>query len=128
MLVRFLADESLAPALAIDEAESAYENYTSVHGKKRIIKDTELSVLNTQARALQSAVQDYINNSKGAHISRWIQAIPPDHVHIIVQSVLSEAVLDDDLIDHMRLRLLVTSWCANELRYWTGKAKEDKAV
>ncbi|MDR0473782.1 MAG: MFS transporter [Treponema sp.] len=126
LLVRFLTDESLVSTLALDEAEAAYEHYVSVHGRRRIKKEPKLAVLNRQAKELQPAVFDFIRNAKGAQISGWIQAIPSNHIHTIVQSVLSEAVLDDELIDHLRLRLLVVTWCANELRFWTNKAKEER--
>jgi MFS family permease len=123
LLVRFLVDESLAPTLALDEAEWAYESYVSAFGRKRIKKDTELAVLSRQAKVLQPAVFDYVKNSNGAQLSRWILELPDDQVHTVVQVVISEAVLDDELISHRRLRLLIAHWAAHQLWVWTNRLK-----
>jgi Na+/melibiose symporter-like transporter/HEAT repeat protein len=123
LLVRFLEDESLAPTLALDEAEWAYESYVSVFGRKRIKKDTDLAVLSRQARLLQPAVSDYVKNSDGGQLSRWILELPDDQVHTVVQVVISEAVLDDELISHRRLRLLIAHWAAHQLWIWTNRLK-----
>jgi len=125
LLIRFLADESQASTLALDEAESAYENYVSVHGRKRS-KDPRIMALSRQAKAFQPAVSAYVRNSSGADLSRWILELPDDLVHTIVQMVLSEAVLDDELINHRRLRLLIVHWAAHELRLWTNKLKKEE--
>ena len=123
LLVRFLVDESLVPTLALDEAEAAYENYVSAHSRKRA-RDPRAAALGRQAKLFQPAVADYIRNSNGAGLSRWILELPDELVHAIVQMVLSEAVLDDDLIGHRRLRLLIVHWAAHELRLWTNKLRE----
>jgi HEAT repeat protein len=124
LLVRFLADESLAPTLALDEAEWAYESYAAAFGRKHAKKDTDLAVLNRQAKAFQPAVNEYIKNSNGSQLSRWILEIPDELIHTVVQVVLSEAVLDDELISHRRLRLLTVHWAAHELWMWTSKLKQ----
>ena len=123
LLIRFLSDESLASPLAMDEAESAYEYYVSVHGRKRGKKAPALTALNRHAHALQGAVSDYMRQSNGSKLCRWILELPDELVHTIVQVVLSEAVLDDELISHTRLRLLIVHWAAHELRLWTNKLK-----
>jgi MFS family permease len=123
LLVRFLEDESLAPTLALDEAEWAYESYVSAFSRKRIKKDTELAFLSRQAKILQPAVSDYVKNSNGAQLSRWILELPDKQVHTVVQVVISEAVLDDELISHRRLRLLIAHWAAHQLWIWTNKLK-----
>ena len=124
LLIRFLADESLAATLAMDEAESAYEYFTSVHGRKRTNKNPALTALGNQANAFQPAVLDYMRNSNGSRLCRWILEIPEELIHTIVQVVLSEAVLDDELASHPRLRLLIVHWAAHELRLWTNKFRE----
>jgi MFS family permease len=124
LLVRFLEDESLAPTLALDEAEWAYENYVSTFGRKRIKKDPNLAALGRQARILQPAVSEYVKNSNGSQLSRWILELPDDLVHTVVQVVISEAVLDDELLSHPRLRLLITHWAARQFWIWTNKLKE----
>ncbi|MDR0498010.1 MAG: MFS transporter [Treponema sp.] len=121
VLVRHLADESKTLTLALDEAESAYEYYQSAHGRKRGKKDT---IASRQAKSLQGAVSDYIRNSSGAGLNRWIMELPNDIVEGAVQMILSEAVLDDDLLNHNRLRLLIAHWSAKALRRWTDKLKE----
>jgi MFS family permease len=123
LLVRFLKDESLAPTLALDEAEWAYESYVSTFGRKRIKKDPDLAALSRQAKILQPAVFDYVKNSNGAQLSRWILELPDDQVHTVIQMVISEAVLDDELISHRRLRLLIAHWAAHQLWIWTNKLK-----
>jgi hypothetical protein len=123
LLIRFLADESLAPTLAVDEAEAAYEYYMSVHGHKRVKKDSNLVEISRQAKSLLPAVTAFVKESRGAPLSRWILELPDDLVQTMVQVVLSEAVLDDELISHRRLRLLIVHWAAHELRFWTNKIR-----
>ena len=121
LLVRFRADESLVPALATDEAESAYEHYVSTYGRKRVTG--ELNDLAKHARALPPAVNAFVNESKGTPLSRWILEIPDDFCHTIVQVVLAEAALDNDLSYMPRLKLLIAHWSAHELRLWINKLK-----
>jgi hypothetical protein len=123
LLVRFLADESLVSTLAIDEAEAAYEFYVSVHGRRGVKKNSNLAEIAKQAKNLLPAVSAFVKESRGGSLSRWILEIPDDLVHTIVQVVLSEAVLDDELIGHRRLRLLIVHWVAHELRHWTNKIR-----
>jgi hypothetical protein len=41
----------------------------------------------------------------------------------VIHIVRSEAALDDELITHDRLRLLIVHWAAHRLRFWTNKLK-----
>jgi MFS family permease len=123
VLVRFLEDESLASALASDEAESAFEHYMTVHGRKRGKKSPELLTLDQQARVFHSAASDLVQDSKGIGLCRWILDVPESVVNSVVQTVLSEAVLNDDLVSQRRLRLLIIQWAANVLRLWTDKLR-----
>ena len=125
LLVRFLADESLFSTLALDETEAAYEFYVSVHGRKRGKKEPGLNSLNHQAKAFHGAVSDYVRNSNGRQIFRWIMELPDSLIHGMVQMVLAETVLDEELLDHNRLRLLIVHWAAHELRLWTNKLKKE---
>ncbi|MDR1100582.1 MAG: MFS transporter [Treponema sp.] len=125
ILVRFLNDQSLAPALAMDEAEAAYEFYSSAFGRSRgRKKDPAFALYAKQAKALTGAVTALVRENKGAPLSRWILEIPGDLAHTIVQIVLAEAVLDDELISFTRLKLLIIHWAAHELRLWTKKLKQ----
>jgi len=125
LLARFLADETQASTLAMDEAEAAYEYYVSVHGRKRNA-DPRIATLSRQAKIFQASASNFVRNSNGNELSRWILELPDELVHTIVQMVLSEAVLDDELINHRRLRLLITHWAAHELRLWTNKLKKEE--
>ena len=123
LLVRFLADESIAPTLAADEAESAYEYYASTHVRKRSKKNPEFVELYEQAKIFQDAVNDFMKESKGASMAKWIMKIPDEICHAIAQTVLSEAILADEFQDNKQLRLLVVHWAARELRIWTNRLK-----
>ena len=124
LLVRFLNDESMASTLAFDETESAFEYYTSAHGRKRLKKNLEYEKLEKQANSFNPAVSDYIQNSSGSKLCRWILELPDHLVHAAVQTILSEVVLDDDFIKHRRLHLLIVHWCAHELRLWTNNLEK----
>jgi MFS family permease len=124
LLVRYLEDQSLLVPLAMDEAESAYEFYISIHGHgKGRKKDPEFAFAAKQAKALQGAVSAFIREKNGAPLSRWILELPGAMIHAVVQVVLSEALLDDELCTFNRLRLLIVHWAAHELRIWTKKIK-----
>jgi len=126
LLVRFLADESLVSTLAMDEVESAFEYYMSLHGRKKSRKNSCLAALDQQAKALQSVASNFIQNNNGVELSRWILLLPEDFVDAVVQSVLPEVVLDDDFLGYPRLRLLIVQWAAHELRLWTNRLKKER--
>jgi MFS family permease len=124
ILVRFLEDESQVWTLAKDEAESAFEYYRSVHGgKKNTGKTAKLAHIREQAKNFLSAIFSFINDSNGALLSRWILEIPDELTQPISQMVLSETVLDDELMGHRRLKLLIAHWVSHELRFWTNRLK-----
>jgi hypothetical protein len=125
LLVRFLADENQVSTLAMDEAESAYEYYVSIHGKrsgKRGGKKDQ-PLIGKQAKALVPAVSALVKNTNGAPLARWILELPEEYTHTVAQVILSEAVLDNELIGHRRLRLLIVHWASHELRLWSNKGK-----
>lgn len=119
LLVRFLTDESMIAALSMDEAEAALEYCASVLGRKQ--GKNSASDLDNQARALQAALVEFVKNSDGSLLSRWILGLPDNLVQELSRKTLSEAVLDKELTIHPRLRLLITHWCAHELRRWVGR-------
>jgi MFS family permease len=124
MLVRFLADQSLAPALAMDEAEAALEFYHSAIGRGGgRKKDPDFAFFAKQAKAFSPAVSALARENRGAPLSRWILEIPDGLAPDVAQTVLSEALLDDELAAFMRLRLLTVHWAAQEFRLWTKKFK-----
>ena len=122
LLVRVLADDSLAPALALDEAEVGYEYFMSVHGRRRS-KDPEFAALTRQAKAFHSAVSNYVKHKNGGELSRWILDLPDDLVHTIVQTILAETVISDEFMEFSSLQLLIVHWAAHELRLWTNRMK-----
>jgi MFS family permease len=127
ILVRFLEDQSLAPALAMDEAEAAWEFYTSSFGRGGgggRKKDPDFAFFSKQAKALHGAVAALVRENRGGPLSRWILELPDGIAHAAAQIVLSEAVLDDELIAFTRLKLLISHWAAHELRLWTKKFKQ----
>ena len=123
LLVRFLADESLIVHLAMDEAESAYEYYVSVHGRKGKSKNPDVNNLSKHAKAFNSAVSEFIKSSDGSHLSRWLLELPNHLTHDVARIVLAEVVLDDDCDGLNRLKLLIVHWAAHELRRWTNELK-----
>jgi hypothetical protein len=125
LLIRFLANESLAFTLAMDEVESAYEHYLSVHGRKRKKKDPGLVSLQNHAKAFQSAVSEYMQGSKGDQLYRWIMGLPDDLVNGAAQMILAEITMDENLIDLRRLKLLIVQWAAHQLRLWTNNLKKE---
>jgi MFS family permease len=128
ILVRYVADPNLTHTLAMDEAESAYEFYhTNLGGRRKERKNPELAVVAKHAKSIQSVVSAFVRDRNGAPLSRWILELPdgldsPDSLcYSIAQTVLSEAVLDDELSAHNRLRLLIIHWAAYQLRGWTKR-------
>jgi uncharacterized glyoxalase superfamily protein PhnB len=120
LLVRFLEDESLVVTLALDEAEAAVEFYNSAFGGR---KKRALVEIGRQAKTLQTAVSAYVRDHTGALLSRWIQELPDEIADMQVKIILSEAVLDDELVILRRLQLLIAHWSARELREWTRRLK-----
>jgi MFS family permease len=124
MLVRFLADQSLAPALAMDEAEAALEFCHSALGRGGgRKKDPDFVFFSKQAKAFPAAVSALARDHRGALLSRWILEIPGDLAPGVVPVVFSEALLDDELVRFTRLMLLIVHWTAQEFRLWTKKFK-----
>ncbi|MDR0301681.1 MAG: MFS transporter [Treponema sp.] len=124
ILVRYKSDNSLETALAMDEAESAFEFVTStVSGKKRVSKE-KIKNLISSAEDLQKAVSNYVSKNDGADLSRWILELPEiNKTAGVIKAVFSEAVLDTELNIHNSLRLLIVHWAAQELRIWAVKLK-----
>jgi MFS family permease len=120
LLLRFLEDESQLATLCMDEAESAFEFYVSIHGHKlKPRKKSEKAQLHHQARELSPAISAYAGEAKGGPLSRWIQELPDRFCDPVAQMVMSEAVLDDELNAYGRLRLLASLWTARKLRQWS---------
>jgi len=123
ILVRYTADNSLAVTLAMDEVEAAREFVNSaLHAKKKASKKNAEAIL-SYAEKFNTAVSCYVGDKNGAEISCWILEFPNEYFKgdSTVKSVLSQAVLDDDLCAYDHLRLLIVHWAAHELRVWAIK-------
>jgi HEAT repeat protein len=115
ILKRCLENPGLGPALARDEAEAAYELYAAYRRKQPREKRNE-GISPGEARSLQSLTGAFMKDSKGSALSRWILQLPLPGDHAFIQAVLAEAVLDNELIPHERLRLLISQWASCQLR------------
>jgi MFS family permease len=120
LLLKFLADESLAPVLAADEAEAAAEYFRAArsgwHLKMgaSLKKEEALAFAGAHAKALLPAVNAFMSGDSAA-FSRWILDLPTA-ASPLAQGIFAEAVLDDELAVYDRLRLLIAHWAAEELR------------
>jgi HEAT repeat protein len=126
LLVRYLENETLTVALALDEAESAVEYYAAaLGGWKSAGRKSQYKKSTAQARALQGAVEAYARDKNGVPLARWILELPEDLEDntSMIQSIFSEVVLDDELAAYNRLRLLVCHWAVWNLRLWTNRHK-----
>jgi hypothetical protein len=138
---RYTADNSLAPALAMDEVESACEFVNSTLNAKRKPFKTDFSQLTSCAGSFHDAVSGCFKDNNGADLSRWILQIPEpqpsranqrfagegsppaEYCSDVVRAVLSEAVVDEELGVYDCLRLLIVHWAAQTLRLWAMKVK-----
>ncbi|MDR2922030.1 MAG: MFS transporter [Treponema sp.] len=138
VLVRFVAEPSLAPALAQDEAEAAVAYYKSNIGwRKSGKKKNELPILDSQAGSIQAAVASLEQDGAaptvsaapaGSALSRWIQALPdfafPDEPAFkTAQTLFPEVLADEKMAVHKCLRLLIVHWAAYQIRLWTQRLK-----
>ena len=130
VLVRFIAEPSLAPALAMDEAEVAYEFFkTNLGGRKTVRKKNELPILAKQAESIQSAVSAMVYDKDPSPLSQWIlglplSSFPNEPAFEIAQAVFPEALLDDEMSSYKRLHLLIIHWAAYQIRIWTKRLKQ----
>jgi MFS family permease len=122
ILARYSADNSLAPALAADEVESACEFVNSALNVKKKPFKTDISQITSCAGNFNAAVSGYVKDNDGSGLSRWILQIPDEYCKGVVKPVLSGAALDADLSVYDCLRLLIVHWAAQALRLWAMKA------
>ncbi|MDR2516376.1 MAG: MFS transporter [Spirochaetaceae bacterium] len=126
LLVRFREDESLAPTLALDEAESAFEYYHTMLGRPRGLfpayprTDGPRAPLAGAAKNLNGAVAALMRDGDGAGLARWILELREGLVPAVIQTVLAEAVLDAELASYARLKLVIVQWAARQVRVWTN--------
>ena len=133
ILARYAAEPSLAPTLALDEAEAAAE-YCNANlggrksGAKSGTKKHAPPVLVEQAQNIQSAVLSLVKDNDGEPFSRWIQNLPSGLFSQApsfetARAIFSEALLDKDLSSQDRLRLLIAHWASSLIRIWVKRFK-----
>jgi hypothetical protein len=129
ILVRFLAEPSLAPALAMDEAEAAYEFFNNnLGGRKSTRKKNELPLLAQQAKSIQAAVSAMVHDKDPSQLSQWIMGIPMepfvnDPAFEVAQTIFPEILLDNEMATYERLHLLIIHWASYQIRNWTKRLK-----
>jgi len=129
LLISFHSDSALAPALAMDEAEAAYEYFkTNISGRKSARKKDELPLLSRQAESIQAAVSAFVHDNDGSALSRWIMELPSQHfsrdpAFDVAQTIFSEVLLDNEMAAYQRLHLLIIHWAAYQLRNWINRLK-----
>jgi MFS family permease len=124
VLVRFLEQQSAAgttntdvAAIAIDEAEAAFEFYQKYSlGHRR--DSPGIKQIADHARNIQAVIGAFVRNGDGSALSRWILDIPGEYSNPVVRAILAEAVLDGELGSLPRLQLLISYWAAHSLRRW----------
>ncbi|MCL2878941.1 MAG: MFS transporter, partial [Treponema sp.] len=128
ILVLYLQNPEMLSALAQDEVESALEYFNSNLGKRRRRKNGESADIAAHAKSMEAAVKAYINDMNGQPLSAWIGSLPEEICRENVRTILSGAVLEEELAEHKRLHLLIVHWAAHELRRWTKKAAAESRI
>jgi uncharacterized SAM-binding protein YcdF (DUF218 family) len=121
VLVRFLEDQNLGAALAMDQAEAAFGFYKSSLGRLRDHRNTRFDLISGHAKNIQPVIGAFVRDGDGRALSRWILEIPGKYSDPVVQNILAETVLDDELSRLPRLQLLIAFWAAHSLRRWIRK-------
>ncbi len=117
LLVRYLEDASIGTTLAMDEMESAREFFLT--NQTKIGRKKEKKINASQVKDLEHALSEFMTNMKGTELSKWILLLPPiESSHSMFQMIMSEAVMDDELVSQGRFRLLVSSWVCHLLRMY----------
>jgi len=130
ILVHFIADPALVPALAMDEAEAAYEFFkTNLGWRKNARKKNELLILTKQAESIQTAVSSMVHDNDPFALSQWILGLPAssfphDPAFAVAQAIFPETLLDDEMASYQRLHLLIIHWATYQIRVWTKRLKQ----
>jgi hypothetical protein len=106
-------------ALALDEAEAAFEFYRkSGLDHRRDYNNPGLKQITEHAKNIQAVIGAFVRNGDGNALSHWILDIPGPYSIPAAQAILAEAALDSELGSLPRLRLLISCWAAHSLRRW----------
>jgi len=125
VLVKYVADNSLTATLCADEVESALEYCKTTIGKKKGKTITPHHEIDTHINSFHDVVKEYIENRNGERFSSWILSLPDEFFRSsgIIKSVLSEAVIDNELCTYNCLCLLIVHWAAQQMRIWAIKIR-----
>ncbi|MCL2600522.1 MAG: MFS transporter, partial [Treponema sp.] len=121
-LVRFLSEPNLAPALALDAAETAAEFFAANSGGIKAGRDKgRLSAMERQAGTMHAAVSALVHSGDPAPLSGWIRELPDSAFagslsFKTARGVFSGALLDAEAISHKHLQLLICHWAAHQIR------------
>ncbi|MCL2181576.1 MAG: MFS transporter, partial [Treponema sp.] len=123
ILVRYSADNSLASTLALDEAEATQEFVNKTLMKKK--SNEHISIITMFTDYYQDAIEKFVIDKNGAHLSSWISEFPDEYSRTgsYIRAVLAKAVVDSDLCNDDRLRLLIVHWASQGLRIWAAMIK-----
>ncbi|MCL2720293.1 MAG: MFS transporter [Treponema sp.] len=137
--IKYVANNSLANTLCFDETEAALEYCKSIIGNRKNKKiNPELT---SHIDNFHNAVTEYLEKQNGLPFSNWILELPePKHKLLrhkieglthdessknpgVIKTVLSQAILDEELSTYNCLRLLIIHWAAQQLRIWAIRVK-----
>jgi MFS family permease len=125
ILIKYVADNSLAVTLGMDEVESTLEYCkTTIEKKKRKLKNI-FSEIAASMGAFQTAAKEYMENKSGDQLARWIMQLSEENCRIgsVARMAIAEAVLDEEFCSFNCLRLLIVHWAAQQMRIMSVKAK-----
>jgi hypothetical protein len=125
LLLKYVADNSLALPLAMDEVDSSLEYCRkNLSGKKKEVYN-EYAEINYHIDSFHHVVKEYMENKKGEELSRWIMEIPEEHCKggIVTKMFLAEAILNEEFTDYNCMKLMIVHWAAQELRIWAAMLK-----
>ncbi|MCL2272392.1 MAG: MFS transporter [Treponema sp.] len=124
LLVKYVANNSLAVTLGMDEVEAALEYCkTTVKGNK---KNKFNFNIDDYTNNFQIIINEYLEHKNGVKLSPWIFKLPDEHSRgdaTVIKSVLSQTVVNEELCSYNCLRLLITHWAAQQLRIIAVRAK-----
>ncbi|MCL2810170.1 MAG: MFS transporter, partial [Treponema sp.] len=139
--IKYVANNLLANTLCMDEVEAAMEYCKSLIVVKKKRNKNLNNDLTSHIEKFYNAVTEYLENGNGQLFSGWILELPePSHKLIrhkiqgfgsdefsknpgVIKTVLSQAVMDEELSTYNCLRLLIVHWAAQQLRIWAIRVK-----
>jgi HEAT repeat protein len=118
VLVKYVANNSLAVTLGLDEADATLEFCNTIIAAKRKGSKKSVLELSNLIENFQNFLNEYMKNKNGEELSQWILGLPDECFKngIIAKHVLSETVMDNEYNTYNCLRLMISHWAAQKLR------------